>query len=81
MAALAAYQEARLKPTTAVVRANRANPPDFINDTVERLTGDKPFEHLDAVITQDDPACRALSWINMQGTNASRGFGVARDVR
>ena len=59
LAALKAYEEARLKSTAEVVRMNRANPPDFINDKVEQLTGDKPFESLDAFITQDE--LRALS--------------------
>jgi len=58
-AALGAYQDARLPATTKVVLANRANPPDIINIRVEELVGDKPFDDLDAYISQDE--LRALS--------------------
>jgi len=57
--ALKAYEAARLAVTAKVVRTNREHPPDFINIKVEELVGDKPFENLDAVITQDE--LRALS--------------------
>ena len=59
VAGLAAYEAARLGPTAAVVRANRATPPANININVEALTGDRPFEDLDAIISQDE--LRALS--------------------
>jgi hypothetical protein len=42
-----------------VVRTNRAQPPDFINIKVEELVGDRPFDNLDAYISQDE--LRALS--------------------
>jgi 2-polyprenyl-6-methoxyphenol hydroxylase-like FAD-dependent oxidoreductase len=58
-AALAAYEAARREATSAIVRTNRTNPPDFINIRVEELTGDQPFEKLDDHITQDE--LRALS--------------------
>lgn len=58
-AALLAYQAARLAPTAAIVRTNRANPPDVINIRVEELTGDRPFGRLDDLITQAE--LRALS--------------------
>lgn len=51
-AALKAYEEARLGPTSRVVLTNRSNPPDFINIRVEELVGDKPFDDLDRYITQ-----------------------------
>jgi len=57
--AFKAYEAARLDATAQVVRANRANPPDLINIRVEELTGDKPFEDLDAFISQDE--LRAIS--------------------
>jgi 2-polyprenyl-6-methoxyphenol hydroxylase-like FAD-dependent oxidoreductase len=57
--AFKAYEAARLDTTAQVVRANRANPPDLINIRVEELTGDKPFEDLDAFISQDE--LRAIS--------------------
>jgi 2-polyprenyl-6-methoxyphenol hydroxylase-like FAD-dependent oxidoreductase len=57
--ALAAYEAARLAATAEVVRTNREHPPDFINIKVEQLVGDKPFDNLDAFISQDE--LRALS--------------------
>lgn len=58
-AALKAYEEARREATARIVRTNREHPPDFINIKVEELTGDRPFDDLDAYITQDE--LRALS--------------------
>ena len=59
VAALAAYDAARVGPANKVVLTNRSNPPDFINIKVEELVGDKPFDNLDNYITQDE--LRALS--------------------
>ncbi|MGH6975469.1 MAG: FAD-dependent monooxygenase, partial [Stellaceae bacterium] len=59
VAALNAYEVARLEPTARIVRTNREHPPDFINIRVEELTGDRPFDNLDDFITQDE--LRALS--------------------
>ena len=59
LAALRAYECARLDATARVVRANRETPPDFINIKVEELTGDRPFKNLDEFITQDE--LRAMS--------------------
>jgi 2-polyprenyl-6-methoxyphenol hydroxylase-like FAD-dependent oxidoreductase len=59
VAALHAYEAIRAGPAADVVRTNRTSPPDFINIKVEELTGDRPFEKLDAFITQDE--LRALS--------------------
>jgi 2-polyprenyl-6-methoxyphenol hydroxylase-like FAD-dependent oxidoreductase len=59
LAALKAYETARLGPTSKVVRTNREQPPDFINIKVEELTGDRPFANLDDFITQDE--LRAMS--------------------
>lgn len=45
--------EAERRPTTArIVHANRSSPPDIINQRVEELVGDKPYDDLDAVISQ-----------------------------
>jgi len=54
LAALQAYQQARLEPTAKVVRTNREVPPDFINIKVEELTGGKPFDNIDDVISQEE---------------------------
>ena len=52
-AALRAYEDERLEPTSAVVLANRVRPPDHIIEAVEALTGGEPFERIEDVI---DPA-------------------------
>ncbi len=52
--ALKVYESARLEATAKVVRTNRQFPPDFINTKVEELVGDKPFDTLDAYISQDE---------------------------
>ena len=54
VAALKAYDAARVGPASKVVLTNRSNPPDFINIKVEELVGDKPFDNLDKYITQDE---------------------------
>jgi 2-polyprenyl-6-methoxyphenol hydroxylase-like FAD-dependent oxidoreductase len=59
VAALAEYEGKRLEATAKVVRTNREHPPDFINIRVEELTGDRPYDKLDAFITQDE--LKALS--------------------
>ena len=59
LAALHAYQEARMQPTANVVRMNRTQPPDFIINAVEERTGGKPFTNIDEVISQEE--LRALS--------------------
>ena len=38
--------------TAKIVAATRTNPPDVINIKVEELTGDKPFDNLDAFISR-----------------------------
>lgn len=57
--ALLAYEKARLEPTAAVVRANRSFPPDVIIMKVDELTGGKPFERIEDVISQEE--LRAIS--------------------
>jgi len=59
VAALKDYEAKRLETTAKVVRTNREHPPDFINIRVEELIGDKPYDNLDAVITQAE--LKALS--------------------
>jgi 2-polyprenyl-6-methoxyphenol hydroxylase-like FAD-dependent oxidoreductase len=58
-AALQAYEAARLEPTARVVRTNRESPPDLINMRVEELTGDRPFDDLSTIISQEE--LRAIS--------------------
>ena len=52
-AALQAYEDERLGPTSEIVLTNRDQPPDYIIETVEALTGGERFERIDDVI---DPA-------------------------
>ena len=52
-AALQAYEDERLSVTTEIVLTNRDQPPDFIIETVENLTGGEPFGRIEDVI---DPA-------------------------
>jgi len=52
--ALLAYEKARLETTANVVRTNRRHPPDYINIKVDELTGGKPFECIDDVISQEE---------------------------
>jgi 2-polyprenyl-6-methoxyphenol hydroxylase-like FAD-dependent oxidoreductase len=54
VAALAAYQAARLPATSRIVLQNRSAPPNVIVDTVEQRTGNKPFERLEDVISRDE---------------------------
>jgi 2-polyprenyl-6-methoxyphenol hydroxylase-like FAD-dependent oxidoreductase len=72
--ALKAYEDKRLQPTANVVLTNRSSPPDFINIRVEELTGDQPFDNLDALITQAE--LRELS----EQYKRIAGFGV-QDVK
>jgi 2-polyprenyl-6-methoxyphenol hydroxylase-like FAD-dependent oxidoreductase len=50
-AALRAYEAIRRPATAAVVRANRAHPPDAILREVYTRTGDRPFRSIDDVIS------------------------------
>ncbi len=52
--ALAAYEAVRLPVTARIVETNRTVPPDFINIRVDELSGDKPFRHIDDLISQDE---------------------------
>jgi 2-polyprenyl-6-methoxyphenol hydroxylase-like FAD-dependent oxidoreductase len=53
-AALKAYEAARLPATSRIVLQNRTAPPNVIVDTVEQRTGDRRFERLEDVISQDE---------------------------
>ena len=52
--ALLAYEKARLEPTAKIVRTNREHPPDYIIMKVEELTGGRPFDNIDDVISQEE---------------------------
>ncbi|WP_310567023.1 flavin-dependent oxidoreductase [Hydrogenophaga sp.] len=50
--ALPAYEALRREATARVVATNRSVPPDFINIKVDELSGDRPFRHIDDLISQ-----------------------------
>ncbi len=50
--ALQAYEALRREATARVVATNRSVPPDFINIKVDELSGDRPFRHIDDLISQ-----------------------------
>ncbi|HVD85588.1 MAG TPA: flavin-dependent oxidoreductase [Bradyrhizobium sp.] len=54
VAALAAYEKARLEATTRIVLTNRTNPPDTILREVFQRTHDRPFASIDDVISRDE---------------------------
>ena len=68
--AFESYEAQRRPLTTEIVRTNRTAPPDAINLEVERRIGDRPFENLDEVITQDE--LRAIS----EGYKRIAGFAL-----
>jgi 2-polyprenyl-6-methoxyphenol hydroxylase-like FAD-dependent oxidoreductase len=53
-AALRAYEDARLETANAIVMRNRTTPPDTLIETVQRRTGNQPFDRLEDVISQEE---------------------------
>ena len=54
LAALQSYEAKRRDVSARIVETNRSLPPDFINIKVDELAGDKPFRHIDDVISQQE---------------------------
>ena len=54
LVALQSYEVKRRDVTSRIVETNRSLPPDFINIKVDELAGDKPFRHIDDVISQKE---------------------------
>jgi 2-polyprenyl-6-methoxyphenol hydroxylase-like FAD-dependent oxidoreductase len=54
VAALGLYEQERRVATAKIVETNRSVPPDFINIKVDELSGDKPFRHIDDLISKDE---------------------------
>ena len=67
VAALKAYEDRRLQPTSKVVLTNRTNPPDAILREVFLRTGDKPFRSIDDVITHDELAALSERYQRVAG--------------
>jgi 2-polyprenyl-6-methoxyphenol hydroxylase-like FAD-dependent oxidoreductase len=57
--ALRDYEAERLPICNRIVETNRTAPPDLINQRVEELVGDRPFDNLSDFISQDE--LRAMS--------------------
>jgi 2-polyprenyl-6-methoxyphenol hydroxylase-like FAD-dependent oxidoreductase len=66
-AALKAYEAERLAPTAKVVLENRRNPPDAILRLVYERTGDRPFEHIDAVAKPEELAALSEGYKRVAG--------------
>ena len=66
-AALVAYEAERLPFTNKIVLQNRARPPDIIIDTVERLSGGKPFDNIEDVIAQAELRRMVEEYQNVAG--------------
>jgi 5-methylphenazine-1-carboxylate 1-monooxygenase len=62
----------RLPATRDVVLANRRAPPDKILQEVYRRTGDKPFRHIDEVISRDELAALSESYKRVAGYDRER---------
>ena len=50
VAALRSYEQERMAITNKIVLTNRDQPPDYIIETVDKLTGGQPFEDIEDVI-------------------------------
>jgi 2-polyprenyl-6-methoxyphenol hydroxylase-like FAD-dependent oxidoreductase len=65
--ALKVYEAERLDTTSAVVMANRANPPDAILREVFLRTGDRPFDRIDDVISHNELAALSDGYKRIAG--------------
>ncbi len=67
VAALQAYDAARVPFTTRVVNAARNEPPDTIINRVEEITGGKPFARIEDVIDPQELAAIAQRYAKLTG--------------
>jgi 2-polyprenyl-6-methoxyphenol hydroxylase-like FAD-dependent oxidoreductase len=72
VAALKAYEDARLPVTSKIVVQNRTAPPNVIVDTVEQRTGGKRFDRLEDVITQDEMKAIFESYQKVAGSHVQQ---------
>jgi 2-polyprenyl-6-methoxyphenol hydroxylase-like FAD-dependent oxidoreductase len=72
LAGLKAYEDNRRPATAKVVLANRSAPPDAILHEVYRRTGDKPFKHIDDVISPAELAALSESYKKVAGYDKER---------
>ncbi|WP_132980564.1 flavin-dependent oxidoreductase [Pigmentiphaga sp. D-2] len=66
-AALARYESQRRPATTDIVLTNRKTPPDAILKEVYERTGDRPFRHIDDVISQEELAAISNGYKRVAG--------------
>lgn len=64
---LQAYEEERRKLTAEIVLTNRNQPPDYIIETEDRLTGGEPFERIEDVINPAELAAISDRYKNIAG--------------
>jgi 2-polyprenyl-6-methoxyphenol hydroxylase-like FAD-dependent oxidoreductase len=69
VAALDAYDARRREATAAVVWMNRKNPPDAILREVYLRTGDKPFRHIDDVISAQELVALSEGYKRVTGSD------------
>ena len=69
VAALDAYDACRREVTANVVWMNRKNPPDAILREVYMRTGDKPFRHIDDVISAQELAALSEGYKRVTGSD------------
>ena len=65
--ALRAYEAARLGPAYEVVLANRSAGPDSILRTVHERSGDRPFAHVEDVISAEELAALSQNYQRIAG--------------
>jgi 2-polyprenyl-6-methoxyphenol hydroxylase-like FAD-dependent oxidoreductase len=70
--ALKVYEAKRRPATSEVVLANRKAPPDAILQEVYRRTGDKPFRHIDDVISREELIALSESYKRVAGYDKER---------
>ena len=70
--ALRAYEADRRPATAEVVLTNRSQPPDAVLQEVYRRTGDKPFRHIDDVISQSELASLLKRYQRVAGFDRER---------
>jgi 2-polyprenyl-6-methoxyphenol hydroxylase-like FAD-dependent oxidoreductase len=71
-AGLKSYEDNRRPATAKVVLANRNAPPDAILHEVYRRTGDKPFKHINDVISQAELMALSESYKKVAGYDKER---------
>lgn len=71
-AALCAYESARLPTANEIVLRNRTAPPDSLIETVQRRSGNRPFDRLEDVIDPEEIRSLLDGYKALTGTLARR---------